>query len=147
MLPSAAAVEALLRRIGRVMILRLRSFVRNVGCGPPLGLNPQLRVLRYDIADNNVFEPHFDAVSNMADAISSSLLTVLVNLNDGGGRDFDGGETPFLDHDVVFASRRDGSSAVVDACLTTTTTNTTTVAPEAGRAIVFKHGLFHLLAR
>ena len=38
--PLAAPVETLWRRIGRVMIPRLRSFVRNVGCGPPLGLNP-----------------------------------------------------------------------------------------------------------
>jgi hypothetical protein len=70
-----------------MMIPRLQSFVCNVGCGPPLGLNPRLHVLRYNTADDNVFKPHFDAVTNMADAILSSLLTVLVYLNDGGGRD------------------------------------------------------------
>ncbi|KAL3786375.1 hypothetical protein ACHAW5_004772 [Stephanodiscus triporus] len=145
---AADAVETLWRRIGRAMIPRLHTFVRDVGCGPPLGLNPRLRVLRYDADDDDVFEPHFDAVTDMSDGISSSLLTVLVYLNDGGGKDFDGGETRFLDHDVVFASRRAVGGAVVDARSTTTTTTTTatntmTVAPEAGRAVVFEHGLFH----
>jgi hypothetical protein len=72
----------------------LAPFIMRCMCGEPLGLNPRLRVLRYD--DEDQFEAHYDRVVPEDDG-SRSLITVLIYLNSGGGEDFSGGETLFLD--------------------------------------------------
>ena len=77
----------------------LEDFVEREQCGPALGLNPRIRVLRYDFKDNDRFEPHFDATT-MVGKTKQSLLTVLLYLNDGGGVDFEGGETLYLDSHI-----------------------------------------------
>jgi hypothetical protein len=73
-----------------------------------MGLNPRLRVLKYDAQDGDEFPPHFDATTTttMMTATTTtttktkhtmtSLITVLLYLNDGGGINYEGGETIFL---------------------------------------------------
>ena len=111
----------------------LASFLeRESSIPPPTGLNPRLRVLQYDADNQDEFAPHFDATTRIGDQIS--LLTVLLYLNSGGGQNFDGGETYFL-----------------NAALSTTTTSSgrletsdyTKVTPRAGTAVIFEHDLFH----
>ena len=124
-------VDSLWKRMEPAILPHVGSFVRDVGCGPPVGLNPRLRVLRYDADDDDVFDPHFDATTR-ADG-RTSLLTVLIYLNDGGGRDFDGGETRFVDHSVS----RSGGGGIGPRG------RATEIAPEAGKAVLFEHDLFH----
>jgi hypothetical protein len=52
-------------------------------------------VLKFDATDDDYSAPHFDATTRIDESIS--LLTVLVYLDSGGGVDFEGGETYFLD--------------------------------------------------
>ena len=124
-------VDMLWERMEPAILPHIGSFVRDVGCGPPVGLNPRLRVLRYDADDDDVFDPHFDATTR-ADG-RTSLLTVLIYLNDGGGRDFDGGETRFVDHAVS----RPGGGGIDPR------ERATEIAPEAGKVVLFEHDLFH----
>lgn len=81
-----------------------QSFVKRTQCGPMRGLNPRMRVLKYDACDNDRFEPHFDATTYVSGQDSrkrrQSLITVLVYLNNGDGDEFQGGETIYLDHYV-----------------------------------------------
>lgn len=106
----------------------IQQFMQYTNSGPPIGLNPRLRVLRYDALDNDVFNPHFDATTRVtskdSSSTSTSLLTVLIYLNDGGGQDFDGGETYYLDSTNVHSEP-------------------TIVVPSAGTAVVFEHDLYH----
>jgi len=119
-------------RLKPIVLKHTHQFMNHTKCGPPLGLNPRLRVLRYDASDNDVFEPHFDATTRVISDINgkccdtTSLLTVLVYLNDGGGKDFDGGETFYLDS-VSPKSHADEIS-IVSSC---------------GKAVVFEHDLYH----
>jgi hypothetical protein len=92
--------------------------------GPPVGLNPRLRILRYDATDDDRFDPHFDATTVVGN--QTSRCTVLVYLNDGDGIDFEGGDTLFLDQPN-----------------TPTNTTTVTVTPQTGRVVLFDHDLFH----
>ncbi|KAG7337481.1 2(OG)-Fe(II) oxygenase superfamily protein [Nitzschia inconspicua] len=110
---------------------------------PVRGLNPRLRVLKYDADDNDEFLPHFDATTtttttttttNMESTTdntttNTSLVTVLLYLNDGGGIDFEGGETVFLSNTVVITETKNPSRTVVveeeeRKKITTTTTTT-----------------------
>ena len=79
-----------------------KEFIQHLG--PPLGLNPRLRVLRYDASDMDFFSPHYDATTTFTDKSNhsssqkenieiESQLTVLLYLNEG----FDRGRTIFLD--------------------------------------------------
>ena len=126
-------VDSLWTRMEPAIMPRIGSFVRDVGCGPPVGLNPRLRVLRYDADDGDVFDPHFDATTRADGGRTTSLLTVLIYLNDGGGRDFDGGETRFVDHAVS----RPGGGGIDPR------ERATEIAPEAGKVVLFEHELFH----
>ena len=114
--------DELWRRIGPRIESALAPFQIKALSGPPLGVCPRLRVLRYTDADHR-FDPHYDRIVAEDDG-RRSLLTVLMYLNDGGGVEFDGGETCFLN-----ASCADAAPAVVT--------------PRAGRVVVFEHGLFH----
>ncbi|KAL7531601.1 hypothetical protein ACHAWF_003841 [Thalassiosira exigua] len=111
--------------IMKPMILpHIQSFIENTQCGQALGLNPRMRVLRYDSSDNDVFEPHFDATTRVGSM--TSLLTVLIYLNDGGGEHFDGGETCFMDS--ISPKRIDTA---------------TKITPVTGRVVLFEHDLYH----
>jgi hypothetical protein len=111
-----------------VILPHISNFIEYTNSRAPLGLNPRLRVLRYDATDNDVFEPHFDATTRVNVKEHSmemtSLLTVLIYLNDGGGKDFDGGETHYLDSLNANAEP-------------------TRVVPSMGSAVVFEHDLYH----
>jgi len=115
------ACEKLWRRLGPLMAEQIDVFTSATRCGQPIGLNPRLRVLRYDSDDHDVFDPHFDATTRVA-GDKTSLLTVLLYLNDGGGVNFEGGQTLFLDSEK-------GDSVHVT--------------PAMGSAVVFEHDLFH----
>ena len=103
----------------------IRVFMERTGCGPPLGLNPRLRVLRYDSKDDDRFEPHFDATTVVGN--KKSLLTVLLYLNEGGV-DFEGGETLYLE-------QHNSTSACIDSAAKIT--------PKTGQVVIFEHDLFH----
>lgn len=85
-------------------------------------INPRLRLLRYDAADNDVFLPHYDATTTMTQNGQplESKLTILCYLNS----DFIGGETLFLNGlhpDHAFVS----------------------ITPEVGQVVMFNHELYH----
>lgn len=120
----APTLDKLWKKLKDLIPPHIKSFVGDANCGHPLGLNPRLRVLRYDASDNDVFEPHFDATTRVGN--TTSLLTVLIYLNDGGGEEFDGGETYYLD-----ANSPEG----VDTA--------TKVTPATGKVVIFEHDLFH----
>ena len=73
-------------------------------------------------------EPHFDATTKVGSNMTS-LLTVLIYLNDGGGVDFSGGETCYLEY------HNNTSAKYIDA--------STKVEPATGKVVVFEHDLFH----
>ena len=116
--------QKLWRRLETIIQPHISTFIKSTHCGKPIGLNPRLRVLRYDADADDIFEPHFDATTRVNE--STSLLTVLIYLNDGGGKDFDGGETCFLDSKSMKANE-----------------TSTMVTPSAGDVVVFEHDLFH----
>ena len=117
-------IEMIWEKMEPIVQPHIRNFIDHTNCGQPVGLNPRLRVLRYDATDNDVFEPHFDATTKVNNM--TSLLTVLIYLNDGGGIDFSGGETCYLDHHI---------SRNIDSC--------TKIVPSTGKVIIFEHDLFH----
>ena len=117
-------IEMLWGKMEPIIQPHIRNFIQHTNCGQPVGLNPRLRVLRYDSTDNDVFEPHFDATTKVNN--TTSLLTVLIYLNDGGGIDFSGGETCYLDHNI---------SRNIDSC--------TKIVPSTGKVVIFEHDLFH----
>lgn len=95
---------------------------REPGCQGPLGLTHRLRLLRYEADDR--FDPHYDRVVPDDKGESESLITVLLYLNDGGGVEFEGGETLFLD-------ATDPQKSPVP------------VVPKTGRVVLFEDGLYH----
>ena len=125
---NEATLTTLWYKLEPAILSHLEQFMTDTRCGPPMGLNPRLRILRYDALDNDVFDPHFDATTRVTPTgcciEMTSLLTVLIYLNDGGGKDFDGGETHYLDS-------------------TNTNTEPTIVIPTMGTAVVFEHDLYH----
>uniref|UniRef100_A0A7S4AML0 Fe2OG dioxygenase domain-containing protein n=1 Tax=Pseudo-nitzschia australis TaxID=44445 RepID=A0A7S4AML0_9STRA len=100
-----------------------------------MGLNPRLRVLKYDASDRDEFRGHFDATTESGTG-STSYITVLLYLNDGGGnnnddsdRDFGGGETEFLSqHEHEHSNSINGTAKII---------------PMAGSVVLFEHDLFH----
>ena len=128
----------------------LEAFQRRTGCGPPVGLNPRLRVLRYDATDQDRFEPHFDATTHVG-ATRTSRITVLLYLNHGEGHDFDGGETLYLNaHISNFGSSPTTRSRHNDDNTTsdhhhhqTDGSGVTKVIPTTGKLVMFEHDLYH----
>lgn len=115
------------------------AFYKRMGCGAPVGLNPRVRVLKYDAENNDRFEPHFDATTRVND--QTSLLTVLIYLNSGKGDDFDGGETLYLDSHVSNLNTviNKNNTASADA----TTSSCAKVIPMIGNMVVFEHDMYH----
>ena len=112
----------------------LCDYQRRTGYGPVLGLNPRLRVLRYDALDNDRFEPHFDATTVIQG--QSSRITVLLYLNSGRGQDFQGGETLFLNNSLL---QSNGCNGVISDSVK----NGWSVSPQTGRLVMFEHDLYH----
>jgi hypothetical protein len=121
-------VERMWQSLRACIMPRIQSFIQRTSCGKPLGLNPKLRVLRYDSSDNDRFESHFDATT-MVGSNQKSLMTVLLYLNDGDGQEFEGGETLFLDKHIANTTQKDD--------------HVTKVTPSAGSVVIFEHDLFH----
>jgi len=103
--------------------------------GPPLGLNPRLRVLQYDANDDDKFDPHFDATTRVGENNNISRITVLLYLNDGGGNDFEGGETLYLNSHISICNTASKNNANAETGLRIT--------PRTGKLVMFEHDLFH----
>ena len=125
----APTVTRMWRQIETKVYPLLDAFIEERGIGKPLGLNPKLRVLKYDYADNDRFEPHFDATTKVGQH-KKSVLTVLLYLNDGDGIDFQGGDTLFLNHHISLRQDSDEGSV-------------TNVVPSTGDVVIFEHDLYH----
>lgn len=121
------------RRIEPRISAALGAFTMRTMSGPPQGVCPRLRVLRYFASEGHRFMPHFDRVVAEDDG-RRSLLTILIYLNDGNGDDFHGGETCFLDTAEVAAAESTAGHQ---------TPSSVPITPKAGRVVVFEHGLFH----
>ena len=117
-----------------------QNFVSRSKCGNHKGLNPRMRILKYDADHNDRFDAHFDATTfvqqqpNKTKSRYQSLITVLVYLNDGGGEDFEDGETIYLDYHY---------SATTTTTTTTSLESGVKVTPQTGRVVLFEHDLFH----
>jgi hypothetical protein len=129
-----ATISRMWKKLEPLILPLIEPFIERVNCGPPLGLNPKLRVLRYDSCDKDRFEPHFDATTIVGD--KKSLLTVLLYLNDSGGKDFEGGETLYLDSHI-------SSSRQIESAMSRSNDNIEMVTPETGKVVIFEHDLFH----
>ena len=89
-----------------------------------IGLSERLRFLAYNKGD--YFKPHYDGSYSRPDGSASSLMTVMVYLNDGE-RDFDGGRTFFLRESTGW-----GTPEIEHAII-----------PKPGRVLVFDHDVYH----
>eukprot|EP00557_Chaetoceros_sp_GSL56_P011165 CAMPEP_0176481466 /NCGR_PEP_ID=MMETSP0200_2-20121128/2840_1 /TAXON_ID=947934 /ORGANISM="Chaetoceros sp., Strain GSL56" /LENGTH=471 /DNA_ID=CAMNT_0017877683 /DNA_START=1154 /DNA_END=2569 /DNA_ORIENTATION=+ len=126
------------------------SFQERLLAGNMQGLNPRMRILKYDAEDNDRFDAHFDATTFVPSVDGSgsqrqSLITVLLYLNDGGGKDFEGGETVYLDWDATATAT--ATASVRDyrgmSKHKTDSQKIVKVVPKAGSVVVFEHDLFH----
>ena len=102
---------------------------------PIAGINPRLRVLKYDACDEDEFQGHFDATTEIHSLGQTSYLTVLLYLNEGGGRDFNGGETEFLSQDEKCEEHKEENQSPGS--------KTVQIVPKAGSILLFEHDLFH----
>lgn len=50
----APTIDLLWKRMEHIILPYIEAFINSTKCGHPLGLNPRLRVLRYDATDNDV---------------------------------------------------------------------------------------------
>lgn len=114
----------------------MQHFQKRTHSGPPLGLNPRLRVLQYDAQDDDRFEPHFDATTHLGPQ-KTSRITVLLYLNPGDGVDFEGGETLFLNSHISTYN------ATVPQPKPTNHDNATKIPPKLGKLVLFEHDLYH----
>jgi len=93
-------------------------------------INPRLRLLRYDAADDDDFLPHYDATTTIGNKLDpaaiawESKLTVLLYLNTEGLH-FRGGRTLYLN--ATDASKHDELS----------------IKPQQGQFVLFNHELYH----
>jgi len=95
------------------------------------GLNERLRFLRYDPGD--FFAKHRDGSYPRSDGSSQSYLTLLLFLNSGGGVDYEGGETCFVE-DIRLSRERPGSASRSPDVVHT---------PQAGDVLIFAHPVLH----
>jgi hypothetical protein len=132
--------------------------------GPYRGLNPRIRILRYDANDGDLFEPHFDATTVVGR--HTSAWTVLIYLNNGSERDdersgvgvetdtrsdgleFQGGETCFLNSGTFMTASQVAEVATSETTmnnkhLSSTAKEMYRIAPKAGQAVIFEHDLVH----
>ena len=133
----------------------------------PVGINPRLRVLKYDAVDGDEFQPHFDKTTTMnlplikskskdivvdsnqhhnyqqqqgsLHEVQTSAVTVLLYLNDGGRVDFGGGETVFLSNTIENQTRR----AFGRNRSKNNDGDAAIVRPSAGTVVLFEHDLYH----
>lgn len=153
-MPLAEALELFIRRES------LSASASNTEASPIAGLNPRLRVLKYDASDKDEFQGHFDATTEIHSSLlgQTSYMTILLYLNDGGGGDFEGGETEFLSQErkeqqqasslgsaIGKDEAKSGGLVSVDAHgeKSGNNINMATITPKAGSVVLFEHDLFH----
>jgi hypothetical protein len=121
------------------------KFIEREKCGPPMGLNPRIRVLKYDAEDNDSFQPHFDATTMVQNGKKRSLVTVLLYLNSGQGIDFQGGNTVFTNYtpDMFIAGSKYQAHRKALQHPKSSMKNYTDVSPIMGRVVLFEHDIFH----
>jgi len=126
------------------------KFVEREKCGPPIGLNPRIRVLKYDAEDNDSFQPHFDASTLVQNGSKRSLVTVLLYLNNSGqGMDYQGGNTLFTNYstDMLIAGNQYQTHMKTLKHLNRDSPRNscsyTEVKPILGRVVLFEHDMFH----
>lgn len=134
-------LERIWNRMHPILLPHIAPFIENTNCGPPRGLNPRLRVLRYDAIDKDIFQPHFDATTKVNNL--TSLLTVLIYLNDGNGIDFDGGETYYLDYHTSTATNQPRNTNTNSCYASSSSSASTKITPKTGTAVIFEHNLYH----
>lgn len=127
------------------------------------GINPRFRVLKYSAGQR--FEMHQDGSyhidgENENSKQQQSFMTLQLYLNDGGGVEFVGGATRFiepLDENTVSLSTclsgsTAGDSASGDGCTSTHSSpgsgsgqgaKVYDVVPKAGRLLIFQHNCWH----
>ena len=112
------------------------------------GVNPCLRILKYDVNDH--FELHQDGsyactTTNNCESASPgtrSFLTLQVYLNNGGGQDFSGGATRFYGNvQTVRVIPGDGIDSSADSAIEGLCVDD--VVPRAGRVLLFQHNIWH----
>lgn len=112
-----------------------------------VGINPKFRVLKYSSGDR--FELHQDGSyyvnsqihMDESTVVQQSFVTFQLYLNDGGGADFVGGATRFIqptkiDIELNLGTRKtsDNSASIADVY---------EVVPKAGRLLLFQHNCWH----
>jgi uncharacterized protein YgfB (UPF0149 family) len=101
-------------------------------------INPRLRLLRYDAKDDDTFLAHYDGTTTTTiDGGWESKLTILIYLNTGGGTDFVGGNTLFLNALEPNHNTKD------DDDNNNNNNDTVSVTPQGGRMVIFNHELYH----
>jgi len=145
------AINSIWERLQPIIRPHIQSHQLRTRCGEAVGINPRIRILRYDATDSDRFDPHFDATTYI-DAYQS-LLTVLIYLNNGGGVEFEGGETCYLDAHISAqgvamektCARTPASARLDDQDPESVLfqSSITKVTPEIGKVVVFEHDLYH----
>ena len=111
------------------------------------GINPKFRVLKYSIGDR--FELHQDGSyyaksdSLLDESIieQQSFVTFQLYLNDGGGVDFFGGATRFIQPTKINSELNSGTKEMSDN--NTSIADVYEVVPKAGRLLLFQHNCWH----
>lgn len=99
------------------------------------GVNPTLRVLKYDGNDLDHFEVHQDGSYSRETSdgeTEKSFLTLQIYLSSGGGKDFYGGATRFM-----IPPARESQA---DPCAKIDVVD---VVPTTGRVLLFQHNIWH----
>jgi len=117
------------KEVADIIFQRIRPFLPSrFGKSSVVSLNERLRFLKY--TKGQLFAPHFDGSYMRPEPTpphslcERSYVTVQLYLNDGEGKDFEGGSTAFLN------PRCDDGSL-------------THCHPRTGRVLVFEHHLYH----
>ncbi|CAB9498344.1 P4Hc [Seminavis robusta] len=136
-------VDRLWKRMVDTKLLLKSTLLRHCNkFGPPRGLNPRLRVLQYDAQDQDRFEPHFDATTRVGTSFVSRI-TVLLYLNDGGGVDFEGGETRFLNAHISNFNNQHTTASSSSEEEDHSNDGQHVITPQTGRLVLFEHDLYH----
>lgn len=108
-----------------------------------MGINSRFRVLKY--SEGERFELHQDGsyCIEAGDSIElngrmqQSFMTLQIYLNDGGGLDFTGGATRFIEPISLSSTNADDSDSFKDIA------NVYDVVPRVGRLLLFQHNCWH----
>jgi hypothetical protein len=108
-----------------------------------MGVNSRFRVLKY--SEGERFELHQDGSyrieagesTEFNGSMQQSFMTLQIYLNDGGGIDFTGGATRFIEPMFLSSTNADDSENSTDIA------NVYDVVPRVGRLLLFQHNCWH----